>query len=162
MCKKLELRFIIGVVHKLRQHFFAKIWPPSPHISNHQQFQNTPLPHISNHQHFDTPSPLKSADVIYGRPLMLIKISLTIGYVFPSKLKVVYLWIQVALFRVNIPKWFHFGNHFDIFTWNSTTWIHKYTTFSLEGNTFLLMPGLRLRGTGSVSPAGEVIFWKKR
>ena len=27
-----------------------------------------PLPHISNHQHFDTSSPLKSADVNYGRP----------------------------------------------------------------------------------------------
>ena len=28
-----------------------------------------PLPQISNHQHFATPSPLKSADVIYGQPL---------------------------------------------------------------------------------------------
>ena len=52
--------FLLGAVHKLRQHFLADFDTPLPHISIHQHF-NTPPPHPSAFQY--TPSPLPTSAI---------------------------------------------------------------------------------------------------
>ena len=55
LCNNKETKWK-GAFHKVRQHFFQYFW----HLC--------PLPYVSTFSSIFGPSPLKSADVLYGRP----------------------------------------------------------------------------------------------
>ena len=65
-----SVRYVLGTIHRLRQHFFRYfLQPPSPMSAFFCSYLSALFPQ------FLTPIPLKSADVLYGWPLAGLNVS---------------------------------------------------------------------------------------